>query len=170
MANYAAENLRRLMAREGLTLHDVVARSRLNKRTVKAVLHGRSKPHARTLHRLARGLGVRSDELFQNPSLLVYRAFDRATNPVVDEVVDQAPEWFEGWSQADYDSLYSRFGAGGQLTFAGAVEVVRQMNRQRDIQHKVALVLESGEAELLEQIVNLLYQRILAPAIVATEP
>ena len=164
MANYAADNLRRLMARDGLTLDELVSRSRLHPRTILAVLRGASKPHARTLNRLAQALGVDSDELFQDPSLLAYRYFDRATNPIVDEVVERHPEWFEGWSQTDYDSLYSRFGEGGQLTFVGAAEVVQQLNHQREIHQKVALLLESGEAELLASVVNLLYQRILAPS------
>jgi hypothetical protein len=35
------------------------------------------------------------------------------------------------------------------------------MNRKRDVQRKVALLLESGEAELLTGLVDLLYQKIL---------
>ena len=68
-----ASNLRRLMARSGVTLEQVVEASGLSERTVKGVLGGKSKPHARTLHRLAAGLGVSADELFQNPSLLTHR-------------------------------------------------------------------------------------------------
>ena len=68
-----ASNLRRLMARLGLTLEQVIAATGLSERTVKAMLAGTSKPHARTLNRLAAGLGVAVDELFQNPSLLAHR-------------------------------------------------------------------------------------------------
>ncbi len=68
-----ALNLRRLMARLGMTLEQVVEATGLSQRTVKALLAGKSKPHARTLHQLAEGLGVSSDELFQNPSLLTHR-------------------------------------------------------------------------------------------------
>jgi transcriptional regulator with XRE-family HTH domain len=158
-----ALNVRRLMARSGLTLEQVVEQSGLSERTVKALLAGRNKPHARTLHRLAAGLGVATDELFQNPSLLAHRLFDRRTNPAVDEVVHEHPEWFDGWSEADFAELYSRFGAGGALTGDGAASVVRAMNRKRDVHRKVALLLESGEAELLTGLVDLLYQKILLP-------
>lgn len=59
-----ADNLRRLMAKMDLTLDDVVAATGVCERTVKQVLRGRSKPQARTLYRLAKGLGVSVDEFF----------------------------------------------------------------------------------------------------------
>jgi len=158
-----ASNVRRLMARSGLTLQQVVAATGLHQRTVKAILNGKHKPHARTLHRLATGLGVPSDELFQHPSLLTHRLFDRHTNPLVDEVVRAHPQLFERWSQADFEELYSRFGTGGALTADGATEIVRAMNQKREVHHKVAMLLESGEAPLLIGFVDLLYQKILVP-------
>ena len=103
-----ATNVRRLMARSGLTLQQVVEATGLNERTVKAILGGRSKPHARTLHRLADGLGVAADELFQNPSLLTHRLFDQRTNPIVQEVVNSRPHLFDGWTQADLPLSYQR--------------------------------------------------------------
>jgi transcriptional regulator with XRE-family HTH domain len=156
-----AVNVRRLMARAGLTLHEVVAATGLNERTIKAILSGRNKPHARTLHRLAAGLGVATDELFQNPSLLAHRLFDRRTNPIVQDVVESRPELFDGWTQADFEELYSRFGTGGALTTPGTTEVVLAMNQKRDVHQRVALLLESGEAELLIGLVDLLYQKAI---------
>lgn len=162
MHDFAA-NFRRLMAREGLTVQQVVDASGLDERTVKAILNGRNKPHARTLNRLATGLGVSSDEFFQSPAALAHRLFDEQTNPLVDEIIAQRPELFEGWSQADFEELYGRFGAGGALTADGAVDSVVSMNRNREVHHKVALLLESGEAELLIGFVDLLYQKIVVP-------
>lgn len=160
MSDHAA-NLRRLMARFGLTLEMVVEKTGLDERTLKSILSGGNKPHARTLHRLAAGLGVPPDELFQNPSLLTYRLFDRATNPIVEDVVNSHPELFAGWSEASFDELYSRFGTGGGLTQSGTLAVVDAMNRKREIQRKIALLLESPQAELLSGFVELLYQRII---------
>jgi transcriptional regulator with XRE-family HTH domain len=156
-----ASNLRRLMAQQGLTLEQVIERTGLSERTVKTLLAGTSKPHARTLHRVAGGLGVPTDELFQDPSLLVHRRFDRETNPVVEEVVAESPELFAGWSEPDFDELYSRFGQGGALTANGVLSAVEGLNRKRDIQYKVDVLLESGHAELIAGIVELLYQGIL---------
>lgn len=158
-----ATNLRRLMARFGLTMEMVAKRTGLDDRTIKSILTGANKPHARTLHRLAIGLAVSPDELFQDPALLAYRLFDRDTNPLVDELVAAQPELFEGWSQAAFDELYSRFGAGGSLTAEGALAAVQAMNHKRDIQNKVNVLLETSEAPLLTGFVNLLYQRVVVP-------
>src|SRR5207302_10949579 len=124
----------------GLTLQQVIDRSGLDERTVKGILAGTKKPHPRTLHRLAAGLGVVADELFQDPSRLVHRLFDRATNPVVDEVIATNGALFETWTEADFDELYSRFGTGGGLTATGALEAVNAMNRKRVVHDKVALL------------------------------
>jgi transcriptional regulator with XRE-family HTH domain len=161
MPDFAA-NLRRLMARQGLTLDEVVQRSGLDERTIKGILSGtKIKPHARTLHQLATGLQVSADELFLNPSSLAHRVFDRQTNPLIDELVDAQPALFDGWSWADFDELYSHFGLGGGLTHAGAVEMVHSINRKRQIYSKVAILLESSDAELFSGIVDLLYDRVV---------
>jgi transcriptional regulator with XRE-family HTH domain len=57
-------NLRQLMSQQGLTIEAVVRRSGLNHRTIRRILKGDSKPHAMTLFRLARGLGIGANELF----------------------------------------------------------------------------------------------------------
>ncbi len=160
-SNQFAANLQRILARQGLTLAEVVERTSVDQRTVRAILAGKHKPQARTLHKLAAGLEVRSDEFFQDPSLLAYRAFDRATNPIVDEVMEHDPQLFIGWSQADFDELYSRMGTGGGLTREGAIVAVEQMNRNHEIIRKVALLLETSEADMLAGIIELLYNRMV---------
>jgi transcriptional regulator with XRE-family HTH domain len=162
-ADYAA-NLRRLMAREGLTLAELLERSGLNHQTVKGILSGEKRPHSRTLYRLAAALDVPVEELFQDPALLRHRLFDRQTNPVVEEVVAAEPQLFHGWTQAEFDELYSRFGAGGALTTEGTVEAARHMNRRRELLNKAALLLETNEGELLEGMIEMLYRRAVVPS------
>jgi transcriptional regulator with XRE-family HTH domain len=157
-----AENLRRLMARAGLTIEGLAERAGVDPRTVKGILRG-DRPHARTLHRLAQGLGVESDELFEPSAAAARRRFDRATNGVVDEALAGCPEMCADWTEADFDELYSRFGAGGALTADGALETVRAMNRNRETHEKVAVLLETAEAEMLRQIVDALYRRVAVP-------
>ncbi len=159
MANFTPDNLRRLMSRMGLTIDEVVCRSGLDLRTVKGILDGTKRPHSRTLHRLARGLGVSADELFLDPARLAYRCFDRTTNPVVDEVLDGRPELFDGWTQADFDELHSRFGMGGPLTAEGTLAAVEEMNRNRALHEKLAVLLESDQAAVIRGIVELMYQQ-----------
>ncbi len=160
MSDYGS-NLRRLMARFDLKIGDVIEQTGLDARTIKGVLNGRNQPQSHTLHKLAIGLNVSTDELFQDPSLLAHRAFDRETNPVVDEVIAARPELFEDWTEADYDELYSRFGTGGELTVQGTIQAAQQSNVRRALYEKVAILLETSEGDLLRDFVNLLYDRVV---------
>ncbi|HEY2759923.1 MAG TPA: helix-turn-helix transcriptional regulator [Pirellulales bacterium] len=154
-----AANLRRLMARDGLTLAQLIERSKLNHQTLKGLLSGNRQPQPRTLHRLAASLNVPIEELFQDPALLRHRLFDRQTNPVVDEVIADHPQLFHGWTSAEFDELYSRFGTGGALTTEGALAAAGKMNQRRDVLEKVTLLMETSEAELLQTMIEALYRR-----------
>lgn len=157
-----ATNLRRLMARDGLTFEDVVRASELDERTVRGVVRARNQPHARTLHKLAAGLGVSVDELFRPVGEMPARRFDRATNTLVKGVVTAHPDRFRNWSEADFDELYSRFGTGGQLTEAGVLAAADAANAKREVFRQMGVILETSEAELLARFVELLYQRATA--------
>ena len=161
MSDYAGENLRRLMAERGLSIRQLARKTGVDERTVRGILNGTNTPHARTLHRLAEGLGVAADEFFLRPAQLLYRHFDRGTNPVVEEVMEAHRELFVDWAEADFDELHSRVGTGGGLTFEGAVAVVRRMNRKRELHDKLDLLLESSHAELVRGIMELLYKEVL---------
>jgi transcriptional regulator with XRE-family HTH domain len=161
MSIHARENLLRLMAARGLTMSGVAEQSGLDVRTVRGVLRGDKKPHARTLHRLAEGLGVAVDEFFVDPAQLVYRRFDRQTNPVVAEVIEGHKELFRGWREADFDELHSRVGVGGARTAEGTLAAVQQMNRRRQLHDKLDLLLESSQAEVTAGIVNVLYEKVV---------
>jgi transcriptional regulator with XRE-family HTH domain len=160
MPTLACQNLLRLMAAEGLSLGCVSEKTGLDPRTVRGILSGGHKPHAETLHRLAQGLGVKVDELFVDPARLLYRRFDRQTNPVVAEVVADHGDLFEGWSEADFHELHSRVGSGGALTAEGALTAVRRMNEKHDLHGKLDLLLESSHAEVVAGILDLLYERV----------
>jgi transcriptional regulator with XRE-family HTH domain len=156
-------NVRRLMARFGLTQAEVVAATGLDERTVRSLMRGDSQPHARTLHKFASGLGVAVDELFHDARHEA-SAFDRDTNPAVAEIVRRHPERFAQWTAADFDELYSRVAVGGELTEAGALAAAEAMNRRRELIQHVAVILESREAEHLREFVAMLYRRVTAVA------
>jgi transcriptional regulator with XRE-family HTH domain len=155
------DNLRRLMADLGLTIDQVAEKSGLDKRTIRGILDGTAKPQMRTLGRLAKGLGVSSDEFFLEPSQLLYRRFDRDTNPLVQQVVETHPQVFAGWTAIDFDELHSRVGTGGPLTAEGALSAARQMNATRGLQEKLALLLESSQAEVIAEIIELFYRKVV---------
>lgn len=158
-------NLRRIMARQTLTYEDVCQATGLDERTVRAIARAQNTPHARTISKLAAGLGVAVDELFQAP-INPQRAFDRATNPIVDETIAKHKELFHSWREEDVDELHSRFGVGGQLTEDGVLEAARAMNDKRELRHLADIVYESSEAWILAEFVRMLHRRVtLRPAL-----
>lgn len=159
-----ALNLRRLMARFGLTIRDVVERTALDPRTVKGILDGTVRPHASTLHQLAAGLAVDVDELFQTGGSLAFRTFDRKTNPAIDQAVAEHPEWFADWSTADFDELASQVGVGGALSPVGVAEAARRLNRKRAALRKTSIIMETDLGAILEGVIGLLYERAVMAA------
>jgi transcriptional regulator with XRE-family HTH domain len=150
-------NLRRLMARWGMTQADVVNATRLDERTVRSFIRGEARPHARTLKKMADGLGVAVDELLHDPGLAA--AFDRATNPAAAQIIDDHPQLFADWTPAEFDELFSRVAVGGELTEAGALAAAEAMNERRQLMTQAAVILESDQADLLREFVALLYRR-----------
>ncbi len=162
MSDYARENLLRLMATGGISPRRLAEQTGLHPRTIRGILRGGHKPHVQTLHRLAEGLGVSVDELFVNPAQLLYRRFDRRTNPLVAEVIESHKNLFAGWTEMDFDELHSRVGAGGALTVEGAVEAARRMNHKRQLHETLDLLLESSQAEVISGILGVLREKALA--------
>jgi hypothetical protein len=66
---------------------------------------------------------------------------------------------FDAWSPADFDELYSQFGAGGPLTDEGVAAAAEAINAKRSLLRQVCVILESSESELLTDFVKLLYRR-----------
>jgi transcriptional regulator with XRE-family HTH domain len=165
-----ASNLRRIMARDDMTFDQVVAATQLDERTLRSLTRGVTHPHARTLHKLAQGLGISIDELFQPVARTAPRQFDRATNSLVESCVAQHAKLFRNWSQGDFDELYSRFGTGGQLTEEGVLAAAEATNAKRDLWRQVSVILESSEADLLSQFVGMLYGRVTSTLPIRREP
>lgn len=153
------ENVRRLMVRQGLTLLEVVDATGLDERTIRSLLRGTTQPHARTLHKLATGLGIDADDLFVDPIEEAAR-FDYRANPSAASIVRRHPEKFAGWTPADFAEYFSRVGVGGELTEEGALAYAAATNRRRELLTQVAVILESAESEHLSEIIDLLYRRV----------
>lgn len=153
------ENIRRLMVRQGLTLPQVVEATGLDDRTIRSLLRGTTQPHARTLHKLAAGLGIDADELFIDPQEEAAR-FDRRANPAAAQIVRRHPALFADWAPADFEEYFSRVAVGGELTEEGALAYAAAANRRRELVAQVAVILESNEAQHLSEIIDLLYRRV----------
>lgn len=160
MSSHSAENLARIMAAQGLSIRQVAQKCQLDRRTVQAILNGSQRAHARTLHRLAQGLEVSIDEFFVDPSRLVYRHFDRQTNPMVQELIDAHPEQFVDWTEADFAELASHVGTGGALTHEGALAAAERIHRKRQTMTRMGVVLETGAFDFMCGIVDLVYAQV----------
>ena len=100
-----AVNLRRLMADSGMTTVDLVKWSGVDERTIRGVLRGTAKPHARTIHRLARALQVDAAKLLDDDSHAA------AVRQRLETFVAQRPHLFAGWSPLDVRKLLAASGA-----------------------------------------------------------
>lgn len=155
-----AHNLRRIMAESAITYEEVVAASTLDARTVRGIARGEQTAHARSLRKLADGLGVEVDQLLAPPNGLSQAAFDAATNPAVQRAREAHPEVFRDWAPGDYAELASRFAVGGELTEHGAIEQAQRLNQHRAVLRRARVVLESNHADLLARLIDLLYERV----------
>ncbi len=154
-------NLRERLAQAELSLDELVSRSRLDPRTVKALVRGEGqRPHARTVQRLAAALGATTLELLLPTMLSDQACFDRDSNPAVMEALAEHPELFGDWTADDFAELFSRFGHGGALSPEGALAAAQAMNSKRALLDKTALLLESAEADLLASLIETLFQRV----------
>ena len=149
-----AANLRRLMARSGVSLAELARRSGLDLRTVRGVLDGTKQPHPSTLNKLANGLRVPADELFLEPALLVQRWLGRG-NPIVHKVVQDHPGLVESWSERDFQQLYDRLDESMKST--DVLALAEAINKRRTVHKKVSVLLESDYADILEVILDVLY-------------
>jgi transcriptional regulator with XRE-family HTH domain len=161
MSTHSGENLVRLMAAQGLSIEEVAGKTGLDRRTIQAILNGSHRAHARTLNRLAKGLGVAVDEFFLDPSRLLYRHFDQLTNPMVQELIESHADLFATWSEADFAELDSRVGKGGPMTLEGAMAAARHMNWKRELLHKLDVLLETSQADLVGGVVEVLYEKVV---------
>ncbi len=75
-------------------------------------------------------------------------------------MVDAHPKLFEDWTVADFNELFSRMAVGGELTETGTIAVVRAMNERRKLMYQVAVIMESSEADLMRDFIDLLFRRV----------
>lgn len=149
-------NLRRLMAKFDLDTPQIVEACGVDERTVRGILNGACRPHQNTLAKLAEGLGVDLAELTMDPNGAII--FDRATNPIVREVLES--HWdaeFAFWPDEEIDELFSRMGVGGPLTVEGVLEIARLINERRAYIEKFKLLFETPSQNMLKGMIDCMY-------------
>lgn len=138
-----------------------------------------AKPRASTLYKLAVALEIDPHEL--SPDAMPFDAgtpgwppederrqddprarFDLRTNTCIKAAYRGAAAHFTGWSQQEWDELYSTFGVGGPLTEQGVLEIARKINRKRETIHQLQVVLETHHADVAAGLIANLYRLVQA--------
>ncbi len=101
-----------------------------------------------------------TNDLFAPPQRLTPEAFDSATNPAVELLREHYPDVLANWSLKQYTELTSKFGIGGELTLEGALAEAEAINMRRSVLMQAQIVLQSSEAELLTDLIEVLYKRV----------
>lgn len=88
------------------------------------------------------------------------RAFDRETNPHIAAVHAEFPELFAGFSEADWDELYSCMGMGGGLSPEGVRVQAGRILQKKNLLQKLELILETHLSEVAASLIETLFQQI----------
>lgn len=126
-----------------------------------------------TLQKCAAALGLGPSDLLTQPiEKLLARPVRRkpaskpspplvlADQPLLQTWLDEHPERAAELTQADLEELLSLQGTGGPLTLEGVEYFVNLIERKRMLRGRMEAIAGTEYLELLEQIVELLYERI----------
>lgn len=168
-----------LVRERGWNLEEFARRAHLNRLTVRHLILGKSRRlHNATVAACARALELTVTDLRERPLVqLLARVhfspppaeaasskpppdYDHATQPALAAWLAEHPDRAARLGAADLDELLSLQGTGGPLTPQGVSHYVEQLERRRRVQERVAAICGTEHIDLLEQLVNLLFERI----------
>jgi transcriptional regulator with XRE-family HTH domain len=87
--------------------------------------------------------------------------FDRSTNQAIRQVHEEHPELFTGWTDREWEELYSTFGVGGALNEDGVITNARQINESRRTRRQLDVVLETHLREVASRMIECLYRMVV---------
>jgi transcriptional regulator with XRE-family HTH domain len=169
----------RLVEERGWNQEDFARQSRLNRETVRDILcQGSRKLRNATISTCARTLGLTVTELrdlplnrltprmdkrpaIEDADATACRLYEEATQPELRAWLDDHPERARQLTADDIDELLSLQGTGGPLTALGVEHFVELLQRRKALLEKVQVVASTHYLVLLEQLVNLLYEKVL---------
>lgn len=166
--------IRRECLRRGWDIVQLADAAGVSRTTLYHLEHGHTRRvRSSTINAIASALGVSVDELMGPPpegpstsfpakSLAPAVAFDRATNPAVEDVVRERPAMFQGWSDDDWDELYSQFGVGGALTPLGVLSAAEAINEKRETIRQLHVVLDTHLREVAREMIETFYRMVQA--------
>jgi transcriptional regulator with XRE-family HTH domain len=177
-AGELAHRIARLVEERGWNQEEFARIARLNRHTVRQILHsgpGRRLRNA-TVSACARALGLTVNDLRTAPldrllprmadaqtggaSRGVRRLYDHATQPELVAWAERNPERARALTEGEIDELLAMQGDGGPLTAFGVEGFVERIERRRHLQRQVDVIAGTEYLELLEKMVALLYEKV----------
>jgi transcriptional regulator with XRE-family HTH domain len=173
-----ATKIARLVEERGWNQEEFARIANLNRQTVRQILQptGDRRLRNATVGACAKALNLSVHELRTLPleRLLprmhgqhpangddnLRRLYDQATQPELLAWMERNPERAKQLAQDEIDELLSLQGTGGPLTTIGVEHFVGQIERKRKLIHKVQAVAGTEYIDLLEQLVNLMYEKV----------
>lgn len=166
-----AERVRRECLRRGWDISELAERAQVSRTTLYHLEKGHTQRiRASTIRAIADALGVSVEHLLTGQDAEAGsrraergpREFDRATNPAVADVARERPAVFQGWSDDDWDELYSQFGVGGQLTPLGVLSAAESINEKRETIRKLHVVLDTHLKDVAREMIDTFYRMVRA--------
>jgi len=167
----------RLVEERGWNLEEFARNAKLNRLTVRQiVLDGKRRLRNATVSACAQALGLSVNELRTQPleRLLermrplaapgnvetLRRLYERATQPELVAWIERNPVAAARLTDDEMDELLSLQGTGGPLTRFGLQHFLHLLERRRQLRFKMEAVAGTEYLDLLEKLIDLLYDRI----------
>jgi transcriptional regulator with XRE-family HTH domain len=175
-----AHKIARLVEERGWNQEEFARIARLNRHTVRQILHKGSGRRLRnaTVSACARALGLSVNDLRTVPleRLLprmgdagagaghpVRRFLERATQPELKAWVERNPERARQLTEAEMEELLSLQGENGPLSAFGVDGFVERLERRRRLVEQIGAIAGTEYLDLLEKMVGLLYEKVRPP-------
>jgi len=172
-----AEKIARLVQERGWNQEEFARIARLNRLTVRHILQeGKRRLHNATVGACAAALGFSVSELRDLPLEVLLtrlrtsgseehdqarrRLYEQATQPELLAWIERNPDRAGQLSRADLDELLSLQGTGGPMTAFGVEHFVDLIERKRILKEKVDAIAGTEYVEVLEKMVDLMYEKI----------
>jgi transcriptional regulator with XRE-family HTH domain len=174
-----ATKIARLVEERGWNREDLARIAQLNRQTVRQIMEGRQGSRGlrnATVSACARALGLpvsdlrnlplerllprMNGQLPANTDEILRRLYERATQPELLAWIERNPQRAGRMTPQEIDELLSFQGVGGPLTTIGVDHYVERLERKRELLHKVHAVAGTEYLDLLEKLVQLLYEKV----------
>jgi transcriptional regulator with XRE-family HTH domain len=173
-----ANKIARLVEERGWNQEEFARITRLNRHTVRQILlNGERRLRNATTSACARALGLsvndlrtlsldqllarmRAAEAAGNGTDPRHRLREESSHPELLAWVEQNPDRARYLTADEVDELLALVASGHPLTVSGIDRHVDRMERRRTVLHRVAAIAGSEQFDLLEQFVDLLYEKV----------